>query len=75
LRLSGSTERLTAVVALTVMNAARLSPPLAMVLGLVSWGFFTGLVVNQHAELTLRVLDVVRLGVLLACAAAAHWVR
>jgi len=66
---------LAVVCTVTVASACRLPLPLASLLGLVSWAYFTGFVTNQYGVLTFDPLDLVRLALLVALGVAAHWSR
>jgi len=66
---------LVVVAAVTVVHAGRLPISAAVGLGLVTWAYFTGFVVNRYGRLTFEGPDLVRLALLLGCAAAAHWRR
>jgi hypothetical protein len=58
----------TAVVALVVTGAASavLPRPLAVVMGVVSWAFFTGFFENQYGVLTFARTDLLNLAVFVA---------
>lgn len=66
---------LVGVGAATVAYARWLPAPFAIALGLVAWAYFTGFVTNRYGELSFTAPDLASLGLLLACAVAAHWRR
>lgn len=66
---------LAAVGAVTLLAARRLPAVFGIGLGVVAWAYFTGFVVNRYGQLTFADGDLARLGLLLACAGAAHWRR
>lgn len=64
---------LATVVVVTLSWAGRLTLPFALALGASAWAFYTGFVTNRYGELTFEGPDLIRLALLVACAAAAHW--
>lgn len=61
------------LLAVTVAWSSRLTLGFAIALGIVSWAYFTGFVVNDYGALTFTSGDLVRLALFVALSGAAHW--